>query len=267
MSSSLEDNFSDVLGKAQRGLNLTVGDLAARTGLSAREIERVLEGRFDRGVLEKLAPPLGLSAAALAGLPDYHPAPVSVDGLAAFSTFFGGMAVNSYLGWDSQSKIAAIFDTGADCTPMLVFLRSKGLTLESIFLTHTHRDHVADLARLRSRTGARVHVSSRESADDAESFEEGTEFRCGALRVETRLTWGHSRGGTTYVIHGLARAVAIVGDAMFAGSMGGGMVSYSDALRTNREKILTLPPETVLCPGHGPMTTVASEREHNPFFA
>ena len=58
----------------------------------------------------------------------------------------------------------------------------------------------------------------------------------------------------------------VVGDALFAGSMGGGMVSYADALRTNREKIMSLPDETVLCPGHGPMTTVGEEKKHNPFF-
>lgn len=267
MSSSLEDNFSDVLGKAQRGLNLTTADLAARTGATARQIESVLDGHFDRGVLEKLAPALGLNPAALAGLPQYEPEPVTVDGLAAFSTPFGGITVNAYLVWDTQSKRAAAFDTGADCGAMLKFLKHRALILDSIFLTHAHRDHIADLARLRSETGARAHISSREALDAAEPFEEGTEFHCGALRIETRLTWGHSRGGTTYVVHGLARPVAVVGDAMFAGSMGGGMVSYGDALRTNQEKILTLPPETVLCPGHGPMTTVAAERQNNPFFA
>ena len=58
------------------------------------------------------------------------------------------------------------------------------------------------------------------------------------------------------LIDGLERPIAIVGDAIFAGSMGGGMISYEDALRTNREKIMALPDVTVLCPGHGPLTTV-----------
>jgi glyoxylase-like metal-dependent hydrolase (beta-lactamase superfamily II) len=49
--------------------------------------------------------------------------------------------------------------------------------------------------------------------------------------------------------------------------MGGGNVSYQDALRNNLEKILTLPAETIICPGHGPMTTVGDEKIHNPFFA
>ena len=58
-----------------------------------------------------------------------------------------------------------------------------------------------------------------------------------------------------------------MGDSLFAGSMGGGNVSYQDALQNNLEKILTLPDETIICPGHGPMTTVGEEKEHNPFFA
>ena len=71
----------------------------------------------------------------------------------------------------------------------------------------------------------------------------------------------------TYVVTGLAQPIAIVGDSLFAGSMGGGNVSYDDALRNNLEKILTLPDETIICPGHGPMTTVGEEKQHNPFFA
>ena len=65
---------------------------------------------------------------------------------------------------------------------------------------------------------------------------------------------------------GLPRLLAIVGDALFAGSMGGGLVSYDDALRNNREQILSLPDDTILCPGHGPLTTVGEEKRHNPFF-
>jgi hydroxyacylglutathione hydrolase len=71
----------------------------------------------------------------------------------------------------------------------------------------------------------------------------------------------------TYVVTGLARPVAVVGDSLFAGSMGGGNVSYQDALRNNREKILTLTDETIVCPGHGPLTTVGKEKRDNPFFA
>jgi glyoxylase-like metal-dependent hydrolase (beta-lactamase superfamily II) len=69
------------------------------------------------------------------------------------------------------------------------------------------------------------------------------------------------------VVKGLAKPVAIVGDAVFAGSMGGGGISYADALRTNKAEIFSLPDETIICPGHGPMTTLGEERKNNPFFA
>ena len=71
----------------------------------------------------------------------------------------------------------------------------------------------------------------------------------------------------TYFVTGLAHPLAVVGDSIFAGSMGGGNVSYKDAVSNNLNKILTLPDETIICPGHGPLTTVAEEKEHNPFFA
>ena len=263
----LEDNFADVVSKAQRGLGLADRDLAARAGISLAELDRVKAEHYDAEALRKLAPALGLNAQALTALPKYLPAAVKVVGLASFSTAYGGMLVNSYLVWDAASGDAAAFDTGTDCAAILDALRHQNLKLRGIFLTHTHGDHIADLDRLQRETGASVHASSREPLHGAEAFELGQTFACGGLRIEARLTWGHSRGGTTYVIHGLERPVAVVGDAMFAGSMGGGAVSYADALRTNREEILPLPPETVLCPGHGPLTTVAEEREHNPFFA
>ena len=68
---------------------------------------------------------------------------------------------------------------------------------------------------------------------------------------------------------GIGRAPGLVftGDALFAGSMGGALVDYREALQTNRENIFSLPADTVICPGHGPLTTVGEEQQHNPFFA
>ena len=116
-------------------------------------------------------------------------------------------------------------------------------------------------------TGAPAFVSEREPTEGAEPFAHGREFAIGALTVQTRRTSGHSRGGVTYVVTGLARGLAVVGDAVFAGSMGGGLVSYDEALKTNRASIFSLPDDTVICPGHGPLTTVGEEKIHNPFFA
>ena len=264
---AMEDNFADVVSKAQRGLGMADRVLAAHAEIAVSELIQVKAEHYDESVLRKLAPVLGLNPQALAALPDYRPAAVEVAGFAGFSTAYGGMLVNSYLAWDTASGDAAAFDSGTDCAPMLETLRSRNLKLRGIFLTHTHGDHIADIDRLRRETAAPVYVSSREPLQGAECFEAGCAFTFGRLRIETRSTWGHSRGGTTYVILGLKRPVAVVGDALFAGSMGGGMVSYPDALRTNREEIFSLPPETVLAPGHGPLTTVAEERDHNPFFA
>jgi glyoxylase-like metal-dependent hydrolase (beta-lactamase superfamily II) len=177
------------------------------------------------------------------------------------------MTVNAYLVWDPASRTAAAFDTGADCSEMLKRAAVEDLAFTMILLTHAHPDHIEDLDRLRGGTGAPIYVPENESVNGATIIGAGEEFDLGALSIEARLTSGHSRGGLTYVVTGLSRPIAIVGDSLFAGSMGGGAVSYEDALRNNREKILTLPDETIICPGHGPLTTVGKEKRENPFFA
>lgn len=265
----LEDNFNDIAGKALRGLGLNAAEAAQRAGTTREKIEAFLKGEWDAEIGQALAPLLGISASALAVSAEkgWRPEPVEVPGLAQFSTPWEDMVVNSFLAWDAETREAVAFDTGADCSEMLEKLAAEQLTLKAILLTHTHTDHVFELDRLHSRTSAPAYVGEREPLDGAESFAEGRTFAIGKLRIETLLTWGHSPGGITYVIHGLPRPVAVVGDSIFAGSMGGGGISYKDALENNRSKILTLPKETVLCPGHGPLTTVSEELAHNPFFA
>jgi hydroxyacylglutathione hydrolase len=265
----LEDNFSDVIGKAQRGLEISDSDLAKKARLDVNAVRKLRGGHFDELALFRVAPVLGLGARALNDLAqnEYQPAAREIDGLAMFNTQFHDMRVNAFVVWDPKSRKAVVFDTGADCRSMLDRVAKEKLTVKLILLTHAHTDHIADLARLKEETGAPVYISERESIPGAETISEGHEFKVGNLKVKALLTWGHSHGGITFFVTGLARPIAIVGDSIFAGSMGGGNVSYKDALRNNIEKILTLPNETIICPGHGPMTTVGEEKQHNPFFA
>jgi hydroxyacylglutathione hydrolase len=270
MAIPLEDNFADVIGKAQRGLRISDSQLAEKAGISADRIRKLREGMFDDEAAGQIAPALQLDAAALCklGSGKWNPETVDeIDGLAQFNTNYSDITVNAYLVWDPAGREAVAFDTGADCSGMLWRIEKEKLDVKYILLTHAHPDHVADLRRLKKETGAPVFISERESEEGAESIAEGKRFGIGSLEIEARLTWGHSPGGMTYVITGLSRPVAIVGDSLFAGSMGGGNVSYEDAVRNNREKILTLPEETIICPGHGPMTTVGKEKRDNPFFA
>lgn len=265
----LEDQFNDIIGKALRGLKLSDAEVATRAGCPASDVQKLRDGTWNPAAARKLAPVLGLGAEALVGIGErtWRPAAVSVEGLEQFNTPFEDMTVNSYLIWDQASHTAVAFDTGADCSAMLDFLTRKKLQLAAILLTHTHGDHVLELDRLREKTAAPAYVSELEPIHGAESFPAGQPFSFGPFEIATRLTWGHSKGGISYLVRGLAKPVAVVGDAIFAGSMGGGGISYADALRTNRAELLRLPDETVVCPGHGPLTTIGEEKRHNPFFA
>ncbi|HEY3863529.1 MAG TPA: MBL fold metallo-hydrolase [Verrucomicrobiae bacterium] len=264
----LEDNYADVAAKAQRGLGLSDAEVARQAGVGADEWARFKSGQFDEGVARKIAGPLQLGAEALGELARqaWTPEPVRVEGLAAFNTPYHDMTVNSYLVFDAKTGQAAAFDTGASAGGMLEAARERKLAVACIFLTHAHPDHIADLARLEKETGASAFIGEKEELSGPKTFAAGHVFRVGGLKIETRHTSGHARGGITYVVTGLERRLAIVGDALFAASMGGGAISYEEALRTNRREIFSLPDDTVICPGHGPMTTVGGEKKHNPFY-
>lgn len=267
----LEDNFTDVIGKAQRGLQLSDAALAEKAGIKPEELKAVKGGEVRDGVLRALAKALSLERNALLALArrEWYPEqPLFPRGFAMFNTPFEDMTVNAYLLWDSRTRQAAAFDTGATAQPILDTLAAEGLTLRYIFLTHTHDDHIADLPRL-AETGAEVWASELEpsSLPGAKTFHENAHFHVGELSIKTLFTWGHSPGQTTYYVTGLAWPLAVVGDSLFAGSMGGGLVSYEAQYRNNKQKIMKLPLDTVLAPGHGPLTAVKQEKKHNPFFA
>ena len=248
----LEDNFTDIVGKAQRGLGLSDADLAKRAGIAVSELTHFKEGGFDAAMARKLAAALNLGADVLVelGQKAWYPEPHETPGLASFNTAYEDMTVNSYLVFDPQTKQAAVFDTGSTAAGLLDYAKEHQLKIELLLLTHTHVDYVGELEQFRG----------------AQPFAAGKVFRLGNLKIETRQTSGHARGGITYVVSGLPRRVAVVGDALFAASMGGGAISYEEALRTNRKEIFSLPDDTIICPGHGPLTTVGEQKKHNAFY-
>src|SRR6266513_755052 len=177
----LEDNFSDVISKAQRGLEISDSDLAKKARVDANAIRKLRGGHFDELALFRIAPVLGLGARALSDLAqnEYRPSAREVDGLAVFNTPFHDMRVNALLVWDAKSRKAIDFDTGADCRPMLDRIAKEKLIIKLILLTHAHTDHIADLGRLKKETDAPVYISERESIPGAERIPEGHEFNFG----------------------------------------------------------------------------------------
>lgn len=265
----LEDNAGDVIGKAMRGCNLGDTAVARLAGIDPEAVQAARKNKGSEATLRAIAPHLRLGADALVAMSrgEWQPAPVSFpDGFLMATTQFEDMTVNACLVWDPASRHAAIFDTGADVSELLETIRARSLKLDFVALTHTHHDHVADLVSVLRAYQVPVWASEREPIAGGRTFAEGHGFELGALRIGTLSTWGHSRGGATFVVAGLAHPLAIVGDSLFASSMGGGMVSHDDAWKNNVEKILRLAPDTVLACGHGPLTTVGEELAHNPFF-
>jgi hydroxyacylglutathione hydrolase len=268
----LEDNFTDVIGKAQRGLKITDEELCARAEVTAADLAAVKGGQPIDAVIRRIARHLRLSPDALEDLAHQRWYPEQPDfkhGFAIFNTRFEDMSVNNYLVWDASTHAAAVFDTGANCDALLDLVRAEKLRVAAILLTHTHDDHIADLSKLAAATGAEVWASEREPVafPGAKTFGENAHFHYGALAVKTLLTSGHSPGQTTFFITGLSWPLAIVGDSLFAGSMGGSLTHFEDQFRNSSKKILSLPRDTVLACGHGPLTTVDQEKRHNPFFA
>jgi hydroxyacylglutathione hydrolase len=272
MSIPLEDTVGDIIGKAQRGLGLDDAELAKRLELSSYELSVAKEvANAPAEIVDRLAEVLELDGRSLQELAQgkYTPTVRAPDpGFFMANTAYGDMTVNAYLVWDKETKLAAAFDSGGDAQPLIDEIKKRGLKLQDVYLTHTHVDHVTDLDRLCEKVGGSIgiHVPEAEKLDGAAPFKPGVTFSLGKLHIESRETSGHSPGGTTYHVHGLDAPLAIVGDALFAGSVGGIKQDYHGSLKLIRDNILSGQDNTVLAPGHGPLTTVKQEKEHNPFF-
>jgi hydroxyacylglutathione hydrolase len=273
---NLEDHLGDVIRKARAMSNVAPAAAAQAAGLSEADLGALEEnGRVGSPV----------NYAALAGLIGLHPA--KLEGLARgwtpaepdlgtwrelrrFTSTANGITVNCYLVWDEVSREAALFDTGWETAPIVELIVQEQVQLRHLFLTHSHEDHIAGLGALREKfPKVRLHSSSKQAP--VEQRNRANDFvHLGSLRITNRDTPGHAEEGVTYVIGTWpedAPHVAIVGDAIFAGSIGRGNQSWDLAKQKVRDQIFSLPGETLLCPGHGPFTTVAQEKAHNPFFS
>lgn len=271
----LEDHVGDVIQKARGMAGVSLEQAAVAGGISPNEL-RLLEstGAVRQPVFwDKLAATCGLNPHKLQRMAQaWMPQPIDLSRwrqLRRIATTQEGNTVNAYLVWDEHAKEAALFDTGWEAGPILKQLRDHQLTLRHIFITHAHEDHVSALDGLRRAAPAvRVHACSIEvRPDDRNRSQEHTAL--GSLRITHRDAPGHSVDSVVYIISNFPDSspqVAVVGDCLFAGSIGRGFQSCDLLKKTIVEQIFSLPGNTLLGPGHGPLTTVSEQQEVNPFF-
>jgi glyoxylase-like metal-dependent hydrolase (beta-lactamase superfamily II) len=271
----LEDHLGDVIRKARNMSAVSASAAAAAAGISESELTALeASGQTAQKInFPVFAIALGLHPQKLAAVAGgWLPAEKNLGcwrELRAFTTASEGLTVNAYLAWDGASRDAALFDTGVEARPVLDCLAENRLQLRHIFITHSHWDHVEALPKFRKTFPQALLHSGSINAPAAQRNQPGEVVALGGLRIAHRETPGHAMDGVTYLIDGwpgAAATVAVVGDTLFAGSMGNGNGQWELARKKIRQHVLSLPPGTLLCPGHGPLTTVAEELEFNPFF-
>jgi len=272
---NLEDHLGDILRKGRESKGISLAAAAQAAGLADSAYAALEESGLPPGQVNyaALGGALGLAGQKLEGIAKgWLPAAPDLSlwrELRRITTKSEGIEVHCYLVWDEVSRDAALFDTGWAAAPVLQLIEENGLTLRHLFLTHMHEDHIAAMGAIREKhPKLHLHTNSR-SAPPQHRNRANDFLHLGSLRLTNRDTPGHAEEGVTYIIGTWpedAPHVAIVGDSIFAGSIGSGKQSWDLARQKVREQIFTLPDETLLCPGHGPLTTVAEEKSNNPFF-
>ena len=194
---------------------------------------------------------------------------------------------NCTLVWDDATKVGAVVDPGGDLDRIESAIRSQGVTVEKILLTHGHIDHAGGAAELKERLGVPVegpHEADKFLLDSlplaAESYgleparpitpdrwlNDGDSVTVGGLTFDILFVPGHSPGSVVFVSRD-AR-FALVGDVVFQGSIGrtdlpGG--NHEQLIRGIKDKVLPLGDDVAFIPGHGPTGTLGQERQTNPF--
>lgn len=198
----------------------------------------------------------------------------------------GPLQCNCSLIGDEDAREAMVIDPGDDIAEILGLIQKHNLIVKQIIITHAHIDHVGGAMKLRAATAAPIMINENDYAllkmldvqaawlgmenpgtvEIASSIGDTQQVRAGSLVADVLHTPGHTEG--SICLYFPAETKLIAGDTLFAGSIGrtdlpGG--SFDKIIRSIHGKLLALPDETVVIPGHGQLTTIGEERETNPF--
>lgn len=198
----------------------------------------------------------------------------------------GPLRCNCSIIGDETTHEAMVIDPGDDITRVQALLNQHGLTVKQIVITHAHIDHVGGAMKLKAATGAPILLNQNDYAllkmldvqaswlgmkppgpvTVDESLDDGAKLTTGTIASQIMHTPGHTEGSICVYIP--AEQKLIAGDTLFAGSIGrtdlpGG--SLEKIMSSLHSRVLALPDETTVLPGHGPATTIGEERETNPF--
>ncbi len=279
MSHHLEDNLGDILQKARSGKGFSLSELESQTGIPEKKLQCFEEETEipKRDQLEALAHCLSLHKERLRDIlsEKWAPKPFPKEALREIiilKGYLGAYEVKGYMLMDPEQKEALLIDTAYNPDLVLNTLSEKKLSLKGVLLTHAHQDHIRGLSKICAQTGAPVYLHPKElplyrhhelkTPDHWVS--EGFTISISQKTLTVLETPGHTPGGVSY----FSGDYCFVGDALFAGSTGRSFSpeGYTSLLGSLRKKVLSLPDQTLLCPGHGPTTTVGEEHQHNPFF-
>jgi hydroxyacylglutathione hydrolase len=271
----LEDELGDVLEKAMSCAGLNPEALAEKSGVALSAILDAVDYRPDLGPAEcgRLAAALGLNEVGLCALASgKYPLPDS-EGL-PFQLWPLRMAhgigvVNAYVVAGEEGG-ALLFDTGPGPGALDAVWPQAVRGIDGIFVTHIEAEHAGGLPGAAARFGvSRAYIPSGARAEQGLPMGEGETVTLGTLQVTAFRTPGHCAMHNCYLVRSTcvpgARSLLVSGDLVFAGSAGGPYYCKAQLRAHLRRVLAAVPPDTVVAPGHGPMTTAGNELRFNPF--